>query len=145
MEAGPETRVRVILRWIQIKDTLEPFYKDHGEFFFRTRVTSGNRTTEHRLPEKGHWEISDHPRFNKVDKLDVVIFDGPAGDEMVVELFGEEIDQFKPNDHLEEYRKEFTGDPANWAGRQAPGDEGSTDPENMSNWRVCYDIEVSAN
>jgi hypothetical protein len=27
-------------------------------------------------------------------------------------------------------------------GRYAPDDEGSNDPENMSNWRICYDIEL---
>ncbi|HJK99573.1 MAG TPA: hypothetical protein RMF84_20265, partial [Polyangiaceae bacterium LLY-WYZ-14_1] len=84
--------LRVILRWIQVKDKLEPFFKDYGEFFFRTRVTSGNRTVEYRLPEEGHWEISDHPRFNRVDKIDKVLFEGDAGDSLVVELFGEEID-----------------------------------------------------
>lgn len=134
--------VRVILRWIQIKDKLEPFFKEHGEFFFTTRVTSGSKTTERRLPEEGHWEISDHPRFNKVDKLDVVIFEGEAGETLEVEMRGEEIDQFSANDHLDPYEKVFEGDAASWVGRQAPGDEGSTDPENMSNWRICYDIEL---
>ena len=27
-------------------------------------------------------------------------------------------------------------------GCAAPGDEGAEDPENLPNWRVCYDIEV---
>jgi hypothetical protein len=134
-------RIRVTLRWIQIKDTLEPFFKDYGEFFFRTKVTTGDQVVEHRLPEKGHWEIKDHPRFNKVDKIDKVMFEGEPGDALVVELFGEEIDQLSDNDHLDAYRREFTGDCAAWTGRWAPGDEGSIDPENMSNWRVGYDIE----
>jgi hypothetical protein len=136
-------KVRVVLRWIQIKDNLEPFFKDYGEFFFTTRVSSGDRVTETRLPQTGHWEISDHPRFNKVDKLDTVLFEGPPAESMVVELFGEEIDQLSANDHLDPYRKEFKGDPATWVGRHAPGDEGSTDPENMSNWRICYDVELA--
>jgi hypothetical protein len=136
-------RVRVVLRWIQIKDKLEPFFKEYGEFFFRTRVTSGIRTTELRLPEKGHWEISDHPRFNRVDKIDKILFEGDVGDSMVIELFGEEIDTLSQNDHLDDYRREFTGDCASWIGRIAPGDEGSDDPENMSNWRVGYDIEMA--
>ena len=143
MEGSSGQRVRVILRWIQIKDKLEPFFKEHGEFFFTTRVTTGNKTTEHRLPEEGHWEISDHPRFNKVDKIDKVIFEGPVGDTLVVEMFGEEIDQLSANDHLDDYRKDFTGDPESWVGRQAPGDEGSDDPENLSNWRIGYDIELA--
>lgn len=135
-------RIRVILRWIQIKDTLEPFYKDHGEFFFRSRVTTADQTVEYRLPEKGHWEISDHPRFSTVDKIDKVMFEGQPGDSMVVELFGEEIDQFSANDHLDEYRKEFGGEAESWVGLYAPGDEGSDDPENMSNWRVGYEIAL---
>lgn len=143
MEASQGKRVRVILRWIQIKDKLEPFFKDYGEFFFRSRVTVGSEQVEHRLPEEGHWEITDHPRFSKVDKIDKVIFEGTVGgQDLVVELFGEEIDRFSANDQLDAYRKEFTGDPSTWTGRQAPGDEGSADPENMSNWRICYDIEV---
>lgn len=135
-------RIRVVLRWIQIKDKLEPFYKDFGEFFFRTRVSTADQIVEYRLPEKGHWEISDHPRFSKVDKIDKVMFEGQPGERMVVELFGEEIDQFSANDHLDDYRREFTGDPESWVGRQAPGDEGSEDPENLSNWRIGYDIEL---
>jgi hypothetical protein len=133
--------LRVILRWIQIKDKLEPFFKDYGEFFFRTRVTSGNRTVEYRLPEEGHWEISDHPRFNRVDKIDKVLYEGEAGESLKVELFGEEIDTLSDNDHLDEYKREFTGDPTSWVGMVAPHDEGSEDPENLSNWRVAYEIK----
>lgn len=98
---------------------------------------------EYRLPEEGHWEITDHPRFNKVDKIDHVMFEGEAGESLTVELFGEEIDQLSANDELDAYKKEFTGDAESWVGRQAPGDEGSEDPENLSNWRICYDIELA--
>ena len=140
-------KIRVILRWIQIKDQLEPFYKQlfkqHGEFFFRTRVTTGNQVIEYRLPEEGHWEISDHPRFNKVDKIDQVMFEGEPGETLTVELFGEEVDRFSANDQLDSYTKEFAGSPEEWVGRHAPGDEGSEDPENLQNWRVCYDIEMA--
>ncbi len=136
-------RIRVILRWIQIKDKLEPFYKEFGEFFFRTKVTTADQTVEYRLPEKGHWEISDHPRFNRVDKIDKVVYEGEPGDSLVIEFFGEEIDQLSDNDHLDSYRREFSGDASGWVGRWAPGDEGSTDPENMSNWRLGYDIEMA--
>ena len=47
-----------------------------------------------------------------------------------------------PDDHLQEYRREFTGDPGSWVGRHQPIDEGSDDPENLADWRVCYDIEM---
>lgn len=146
MSANAGKTVRVILRWIQVLDKLE-FLKDYGQFFFMTRVTSGNQTEEYRLPEdpegKGtYWEVSDHPRFNKIDKIDLIIFEGRAGDSLTVNLKGEEIDQITANDKLEEYSRTFSGDASTWAGRHRPGDEGVDDPENLPNWRVCYDIEV---
>ncbi len=142
MSVNSGKRIRVILRWIQITDNLEPFYDDYGEFFFTTRVSTGNQTVQFRLPEEGHWEISDHPRFNKVDKIDKILFEGEAGDTLKVELMGEEIDQLSDNDHLDHYQRTFEGDAASWVGMIAPGDEGSPDPENMSNWRVAYEIQV---
>ncbi|MBW3534796.1 MAG: hypothetical protein KY453_06185 [Gemmatimonadetes bacterium] len=135
-------RIRVIIRWVQIKDKLEPFFKEHGEFRFRSRVTSGDQVSEAQFPEEGHWEISDLPRFSKVDKIDKVLFEGPAGDSLVVELFGEEIDQLSANDQLDDYRREFTGPAESWVGFHQPGDEGSPDPENMPLWRVGYEIEL---
>lgn len=135
--------VRVIMRWVQIKDTLEPFYETHGEFRFRARVSSGEMVVDTRFPEEGHWKISDRPRFNKVTGIDRVLFDGVAGDTLVVELFGEEIDAFSANDPLDAYRREFVGPAEGWAGRQEPGNEGVNDPENMPLWRVGYEIEVT--
>lgn len=142
MSANSGKRIRVVLLWIQILDKLEPFFKEHGEFFFTARVTTNGQTVEARLPEKGHWEISDHPRFNKVDKIDKVLFEGEPGDVMKVEFLGEEIDQFTENDHLDDYARTFEGDAASWVARYAPGDEGSDDPENMSNWRIGYEIQM---
>ena len=78
-------RVRVILRWIQVKDTLDPFFKDKGQFRFWSKVTSGGDTQELKFPEKGHYSISDHPRFSKIDKLDKVLWDGAVADESVVD------------------------------------------------------------
>ncbi|MDT8340068.1 MAG: hypothetical protein RQ751_01030 [Longimicrobiales bacterium] len=142
MSANAGKTVRVILRWIQVLDKLEPVFKEHGEFFFTTRVTSGNHTEQYRLPEEGHWEVSDHPRFNKIDKIDLIIFEGSAGDSLTVEFEGEEIDQLSANDKLERYARTFTGNADAWAGRKRPGDEGEDDPESLPNWRVCYDVEV---
>jgi hypothetical protein len=62
---------------------------------------------------------------------------------MVVELMGEELDQFSANDPLDHYRREFTGSPSEWIGHYEPVDEGSTDPENMSTWRICFDIKTA--
>ena len=137
-EAGQ--RIQVVLRWIQILDKMEPFYKETGEFVFRSKVQSGGQGDEQRFPEEGYYAISDKPGWNRLEKLNKVLFDGAAGDELVVELMGEELDQFSANDQLDHYRREFTGDAAQWIGHYEPVDEGSTDPENMTNWRVCYDI-----
>ena len=71
-----------------------------------------------------------------------VLFEGECGDTLLVELFGEELDQLSANDQLETYRREFTGDRSEWLGRHQPTDEGSDDPENMVDWRICYDIET---
>jgi hypothetical protein len=68
------------------------------------------------------------------------LFDGVPGPELVVELTGEELDQLTANDPLDHYRREFTGQVDSWVGHYEPVDEGSTDPENMKLWRICYDI-----
>ncbi|MCE2454891.1 MAG: hypothetical protein J4G12_03605 [Gemmatimonadetes bacterium] len=136
------TNVRVILRWIQIKDNKEAPWDEEGEFRFRSRVTTMGNIEEETFPEKGHWVISDHPRRNKIEKLDRVLFDGPVGDTLSVELFGIEIDRFSKDDHLEHYHREYSGPASSWIGRHQPSDEGSDDPENMSDWRICYDIEA---
>ena len=134
-------RIRVILRWIQIKDNKEAAWDDEGEFRFTSKVTSGHEVQDLKFPEEGYWSISDHPRRNKVDKIDKVLFEGTPGDSLVVELSGVELDMMTANDHLEEYRREFTGPVDSWLGRHQPTDEGTADPENMIDWRVCYDIE----
>ena len=133
--------IQVVLRWIQILDKLEPFYKETGEFVFQSKVESGGRTQELRFPEEGYYAISDKPGWNRLEKLNKVLFKGVPGDSMVVELMGEELDQFSANDALDHYRREFSGTVADWVGHYEPVDEGSTDPENMPTWRVCYDIQ----
>lgn len=136
-------RVRVTLRWIQILDNMEPFYKERGEFRFTARVAGdgGAGAQETRFPTEGHYEISDHPAWNKLN-LDRVIFEGEVENQLTVELMGEELDTLSTNDQLDHYKRVFTGAPTSWAGSYGPGDEGrSTDPENMTNWRVNYSIE----
>ena len=135
--------IRVILRWIQIKDNKEAMWDDEGEFRFRSKTTTAGESHEIKFPEQGYWSISDHPRRNKVDKIDKMLFEGAAGDSLVVELFGVELDQLTANDYLADYRREFTGGASNWIGRHQPPDEGTEDPENMIDWRVCYDIETA--
>jgi hypothetical protein len=141
MSENGGSRVRVILRWIQIKDNKEAMWDAEGEFRFRSKITTSGESHEIEFPEQGYWSISDHPRRNKVDKIDKVLFEGDAGDSLVVELFGVELDQLTANDHLEDYSREFTGPASSWIGRHEPTDEGTGDPENMVDWRICYDIE----
>ncbi len=137
-------RIRVILRWIQIKDNKEAAWDDEGEFRFRSKVTSGGEVQELEFPDPpAFWSISDHPRRSKVDKIDKVLFEGAAGDSLVVELFGVELDNLSANDHLEDYRREFTGPVSSWIGVHFPSDEGGDDPENLSDWRVCYEVETA--
>jgi hypothetical protein len=136
-------RVRVTLRWIQILDKMEPFYKDRGEFRFTARVATdvGAQIQETRFPTEGHYEISDHPAWNKLN-LDRVIFEGDVSERLTVELMGEELDTLSANDQLDHYKRVFEGGADAWVGVYGPGDEGrTTDPENMSNWRVNYSIE----
>ena len=143
MSATGSGRIRVILRWLQIKDNKEAPWDDEGEFRFRSVVTTGGQSHELEFPEQGYWSISDNPRLSKVDKIDKVLFEGSPGDSLVVELFGVELDQLSANDHLEDYRREFEGSPSSWVGRHQPSDEGGEDPENLTDWRVCYDIEMA--
>jgi len=133
-------RIQVVLRWIQILDKLEPFYKETGEFVFRSKIEASGKVEEYRFPEEGYYAISDKPGWNRLEKLNKVLFDGVPTDNMVVELMGEELDQFSANDHLDHYRREFSGNVADWVGHYEPKDEGSTDPENMPTWRICFDI-----
>jgi hypothetical protein len=136
-------QIRVTLRWIQIKDNKEAMWDDEGEFQFRSKVTTAGQSHEVKFPEQGYWSISDHPRRNKVDKIDRVLYEGGHGDSLVVELFGVELDDFTANDHLVDYQREFSGDVSTWIGRHQPTDEGANDPENMVDWLVCYDIEMA--
>ncbi len=142
MAKGGAQRIRITLRWIQITDNKEAPWDDEGEFRFRSRVTTAGRTHEAEFPEQGYWSISDHPRRNKVDKIDKVLFEGEVGDSCVVELSGFELDQLSSRDSLAPYRREFTGAAASWVGRHQPTDEGSSDPESMIDWRIAYDIDL---
>ena len=143
MSENGGNRIRVILRWIQIKDNKEAAWDDEGEFRFNSKVTTGGESHELNFPEEGFWSISDHPRRNKVDKIDKVLFEGEAGDSLIVEMSGVELDQLSANDQLEDYRREYTGPVSSWVGRHQPTDEGVGDPENMSDWRICYDVEMA--
>lgn len=136
-------RLKVTLRYIQILDNLEPWYKERGEFRFSARVTADGQVTESQFPKEGYYEISDHPAWNKLN-LDRVLFEGAVESQLVVELMGEELDFISANDQLDHYQRTFEGDPASWTGEYGPGEHAvdidPNDPENMTNWRVSYTI-----
>lgn len=143
MEERDSSRVRITLRWIKILDRLEPFFDEKGEFRFRARIFTegeGEFTAETRFPEEGFYSISDRPGWNFME-LNKVIFEGEVGEHLVVELFGEELDALSADDQLDPYRREFHGAPDGWYGVYKPHDEADDDPEQMSNWRICYVIE----
>ena len=80
-------RIRVTLRWIKILDTLEPFFKETGEFRFRSRVSSESGegfSRETRFPEEGHYSLSDKPGYNYVT-LNKTLFEGDADDHLLVD------------------------------------------------------------
>ena len=139
-------RLKVTIRWVQILDNLEPFFKDKGEFQFRSIISTGDGVREERqYPPTGHIAITDQPVFNR-EILNWVVYEGEVKDNLVIELHGIELDKFTENDMLDVYRREFTGPVDSWLGQYGPGDDiaedqHSDDPEMMSNWRICYRIE----
>ena len=144
MAAQESQRIRITLRWIKILDQLEPYFDDEGEFRFHATISSEmdgeTVTAETPFPEEGFYPISDRPGYNFME-LNKVIFEGEVGSNLVVEIAGEEIDELSANDQLDTYRREFHGDVDDWYGVYKPHDERSDDPENLSNWRLCYVIE----
>ncbi len=150
MAEGNGKRIRVILRMVQIHDILEGPWKGlitgraEGEFRFTATVSSRNRGGMEEktvLPnEKDHYKVMDNPAWNQL-KLDKTLFEGEVDDHLDVEIIGEEIDLLSRNDQLDRYHRVFEGDPSSWVGLYHPGDEGSTDPERMSNWWVYLEVE----
>ena len=60
------------------------------------------------------------PRWNKLDKMNKLMFEGEAGDSLVVELRGVELDDLSADDELERYQREFSGPAESWIGRHQP-------------------------
>ena len=142
--ASPE-RIRVVLRWIQVLETHEPFFKKAGEFRFVATISAGEngRVAKVHLPEKGYLTISSSFAQNKVT-FDQVLFQGEVRDFLSIEIAGEEVDLLSKNDQLPPYRRVFSGAPSSWIGWYGPGDDTPCDdPENLKSWRVCYVIEAA--
>ena len=136
------TRVRITLNWIKLLDSLD--VGDEGQFRFTAKVASSNQggfSADIRFPEEGYYPLSSKPGWNFI-KLDRVLWEGEIVDDLSLELVGEEIDRFSENDFLDTYQRRFSGPPNAWAGKYHPMDEGSDDPENMSNWRIAYTIDL---
>jgi len=138
-------KIRVTLRYIEILDSKD--LDGEGEFVFEFKGSIPERGEEQalRIPDSGHLSISDHPSMRKVT-LNKVFFEGEVedGETLVLEATGEEFDRFSANDHLQAYRREFTGDVAGWLGEHSPWDEGSADvkdPEQLGDWRLAFAIE----
>jgi hypothetical protein len=137
------TRIRVILKWLQILESLDT--DEIGEFVFNFRVftrNNGGQIQESRIPEgDGYIEITHNRSGNRLDHINKVLFDGYVEDHLKIIAEGMEVDQFSDNDYLDAYEREFTGPVSGIVGPHIPGDEGSVDPENMSNWRLAYTVE----
>jgi hypothetical protein len=138
-------KIRVTLRYIEILDSKD--LDGEGEFVFEFKGSVPERGEEQklRIPDSGHMSISDHPAMRKVT-LNKVFFEGEVedGETLVLEATGEEFDRLSANDHLQAYRREFTGDVAGWLKEYSPWDEGGAgerDPEQLGDWRLAYSIE----
>lgn len=139
------TAIRVTLQYVEILDSKD--FDKEGEFVFEFGASVPGRGVEQttRIPEQGHWSISDHPAMNRVT-VDKVIFEGEVedGDTLVLEGHGTELDRISSHDVLTPYRRELTGPVADWLGRYSPWDEGTehdTDPEQLGDWRLAFVVE----
>ena len=140
------TNIRVTLRYVEILDSKDADGVGEFVFHFKGAVPERGEEQELRIPESGHMSISEHPSMRKVT-MNKVFFEGAVeeGETLVLEGKGEEQDRISAHDQLTDFRREFTGDPSDWAGEYSPWDEGSADvqdPEQLGDWRIAYSIEV---
>jgi hypothetical protein len=135
-------KVRVVLEKIRIDDDREPFFKGKGEFRFHAKVwtpDNGGLLKETRLPEEGHFHLSDLPGSNEV-RLDAVLFENWVEGKLAIQMGGLELDTFDPDDRLASFKHVFRGDPANWFGHYAPTGE-AVDPQDMEGWKLWFRVE----
>lgn len=138
--------LRITVNYVEILDRKD--LDEHGEFVFEFKGTIPDRDVEQtvRIPQEGYISISDHPSMNKVT-LNTLVFEGEVqdGEELVLEGKGTELDKLSADDELAPYRRDFTGEIADWAGRYGPWDEGNkqdSDPEQLEDWRLAFTVEV---
>jgi hypothetical protein len=144
--AGESMRVRFILDWLEITDSMD--FDSVGEFRFLFRVLSDRRgiLRDTPLPEEGTLAISERPGQNHLGPLDLLLYEGlvERGETVTLEVTGEEVDLLSPPDEVEFYERSFSGDPEGWLGTYSPWDEnepGRTDPERRAQWMLSYRIE----
>lgn len=143
----PVSRIRVVLEKVRILNDHDPWIKGRGEFHFTACVSFNNdscRRHWYRVPQKGHYKISDWPGRNE-QELNVCIFEGYVAEEdnMSISLLPIEEDWLDPDDELSLYRRHFNGPPETWVGRYSPDDEPpGSDAEKLSDWMLWYRIEA---
>ena len=144
MRIATPARVRIVLRWIQVLHSFDPFFKQAGEFRFVAIVTAhGSPPRITMLPEFGHYSIGGGVAQSRID-LGAVLFEDAVNTALTIEITGEELDLLSRNEQLPAYRRTFNGDPSAWVGWYGPGDDApGRDPESLGSWRVCYVIETA--
>jgi M6 family metalloprotease-like protein len=140
--AGSGKRVRVILDKIQILNDHDPCIKGKGELTFTAVVVPDNdpsRKQVTRLPSEGVFKVSDKPGENSL-LIGITLFDGLVKDRAIaISISGKEIDLFDPDDELNRYHREFSGDPETWYGQYFPTDE-YLDKEDVGDWALWFRI-----
>lgn len=142
----PVSRIRVILEKVRIHDDQDWWFKGRGEFSFTSCVSFNEDACRRhwvRVPQKGHFKISDRPGANERE-LNVCVFDGYVAekDSMSISLLPTEEDWLTRDDELSLYRRHFSSPPETWVGDYAPGDEPAPgDAEKLRDWMVWYRIE----
>jgi FtsP/CotA-like multicopper oxidase with cupredoxin domain len=132
--------IRVVLETIEVIDDRD--FLGRGEVWFEARVRTsfgGGTEVSTRLPQTGHFHVSDKPGKNVIE-LDTEIFAGQAVGDLAIQVRGGEEDWLTRDDPLGNYTRQFKGDPKHWLGQYRPGDE-ALDEEDVGLWRISYRIE----
>ena len=142
----PVSRIRVILEKVRILNDHDPWIKGRGEFHSTVCVSFNDDPCRHhwyRVPQKGHYKISDWPKCNE-QELNLCVYDGYVAedDNMSISVLPIEEDWLDPDDELSLYRRQFNGPPETWVGVYSPEDEPpESELEKQSDWMLWYRIE----
>jgi hypothetical protein len=142
----PVSRIRIVLEKVRILVDKDPWIKGRRKFHFMACVSFNNDPCRHhwsRVPQKGHYKISDWPR-SKNRKLDICVFDGYVAekDNMSISILPGKEDWLDPNDKFSLYRRHFNGPPETWVGSYSPDHKlAHRDTKKLSYWKLWYRIE----